>query len=115
MQYCTTPLRISRSRNTFSSICTASTEVSCCAISIWPRLTLQSPIRSIAPRLYLAIGIRGAVYHMTGVRRAGLIVAVNKDPKAPIFKDADYGIVGDLAEVLPLLTRRLEAAKGGRR
>jgi len=68
--------------------------------------------RSIAPRLYVAIGIRGAVYHMTGVRRAGTIVAINRDPKAPIFKVADYGIVGDYAEVVPLLTRKLEEAKG---
>ncbi len=67
--------------------------------------------RSIAPRLYIAVGIRGAVYHMVGLRRAGIIVAINNDPKAAVFKNADYGIVGDYREVLPLLVRRLEAAK----
>jgi electron transfer flavoprotein alpha subunit len=51
---------------------------------------------------------------MAGVRRAGLIVAVNKDPKAPIFKAADYGIVGECAEVVPLLARQLEAARSNR-
>lgn len=70
--------------------------------------------RSIAPKLYVAVGIRGAVYHMAGVRRAGLVVAINADPKAPIFKAADFGIVGDYAEVVPLLARRLEAAKAAR-
>lgn len=71
--------------------------------------------RSIAPRLYVALGIRGAVYHMVGVRRAGVIVAVNRETKAPVFKACDYGIVGDWAEVVPLLTRRLERAKEQRR
>jgi len=59
--------------------------------------------RAIAPRLYLALGIRGAMEHMVGVRRAGLIVAVNKSPKAPIFKTADLGLVADWAAVLPHL------------
>ena len=71
--------------------------------------------RSIAPRLYLAVGIRGAVYHMVGVRRAGIIVALNKDARAPMFKAADYGIAGDCAEVLPMLTRRLERARQEKR
>jgi len=67
--------------------------------------------RSIAPHVYFAIGVRGAVYHMVGVRRAKLIVAVNKDAKAPIFKAADYGIVGDCFEVVSLLTAKLEEAR----
>lgn len=67
--------------------------------------------RSIAPRLYVAVGIRGAVYHMTGVRRAGVIVAINRDPKAPVFKGADLGIAGNYEEVVPLLAARLERAR----
>jgi electron transfer flavoprotein alpha subunit len=63
--------------------------------------------RAIAPKLYIAIGIRGAFEHVVGVRRAGLIVAINKNPKAPIFKQADYGVVGDYAEVVPALCRHL--------
>jgi electron transfer flavoprotein alpha subunit len=66
--------------------------------------------RAIAPKLYIAVGIRGAFEHMVGVRNAGLIVAVNKNAKAPIFKSADYGIVADYAEFLPALCRHLSAA-----
>jgi electron transfer flavoprotein alpha subunit len=65
--------------------------------------------RAIAPKLYIALGIRGAFEHMVGVRRAGLIVAVNKNPKAPVFKNADYGIVGDYVEVVPALYRHLSS------
>ncbi|HXQ20088.1 MAG TPA: FAD-binding protein [Candidatus Acidoferrales bacterium] len=67
--------------------------------------------RAIAPQLYIAIGIRGAFEHTVGVRRAGLIVAINKNAKALIFKHADYGIVGDYAEVVPALHRHLSAAR----
>lgn len=67
--------------------------------------------RAIAPKLYIAIGIRGAFEHMVGVRRAGLIVAVNKNPKAPVFKASDYGIVGDYVGVVPALCRHLAAAR----
>jgi electron transfer flavoprotein alpha subunit len=66
--------------------------------------------RAIAPHLYIALGIRGAFEHMVGVRRAGLVVAVNKNAKAPIFKSADYGIVGDYADVALALHRHLSAA-----
>ncbi len=69
--------------------------------------------RAIAPRLYFAIAIRGAFEHVVGVRRAGLIVAINKSAKAPIFKAADYGIVGDYAEVVPALCRHLAATRRG--
>ena len=68
--------------------------------------------RAVAPKLYIAVGIRGAFEHMVGVRRAGLIVAINKNARAPVFKLADYGIVGDYAAVLPALCRHLEAARG---
>jgi len=70
--------------------------------------------RAIAPKLYFAIGIRGAFEHTVGIRRAGIVVAINKNPKAPIFQNADLGIVGDYAEVVPLLTAALDAAKAKR-
>jgi electron transfer flavoprotein alpha subunit len=71
--------------------------------------------RAIAPQLYVAVAVRGAFEHLVGVRRAGLIVAINKSAKAPIFKSADYGLVGDYAELVPLLTERLRAVRAARR
>ncbi|MEO8605429.1 MAG: FAD-binding protein, partial [bacterium] len=71
--------------------------------------------RAIAPRLYIAVALRGAFEHTVGVRRSGLIVAINRSPKAPIFKSADYGLVGDWAVLVPLLTDRLRAARAARR
>jgi electron transfer flavoprotein alpha subunit len=67
--------------------------------------------RAIAPKLYFAIGIRGAFEHTVGIRRAGIVVAINKNQKALIFQNADLGIVGDYAEVVPLLTTALQEAK----
>ena len=67
--------------------------------------------RAIAPKLYIAVAIRGAFEHMVGVRRAGLVVAINKNAKAPIFKSADYGIVGDYNEVVPAMHRHLSQAR----
>lgn len=63
----------------------------------------------IKPAVYVAAGISGQVQHTVGVNDAGLIIAINKDENAPIFKNCDYGIIGDVTEVLPILTEKLKA------